>query len=191
MKIALLIVGALIAIVALMALVGALLPREHVATRTATFRQPPEKLFAAARDFAAFPTWRPDVKSVELLPPEGGVVGFREVSRHGPVTYRVKEERVGERLVLEIADEHLPYGGTWTYEFTPAGRAAAGEMSGGRAVGGSVRITERGFVKPALFRFLARFVFGYTATMEGYLRALGKKFGEEVTPASAKTHGST
>jgi hypothetical protein len=44
--------------------------------------------------------------------------------------------------------------------------------------GGRVRITERGFVKNVIFRFVARFVFGYTSTMEGYLRDLAKKFSE-------------
>jgi len=28
---------------------------------------------------------------------------------------------------------------------------------------------------------MARFVFGYTATLEKYMAALGKKFGEEIT----------
>lgn len=171
MKLFLLIVGAIVVLGAVMALVGALLPREHIATRSATIQQTPEKLFAAVRDFAALPTWRSEVKSIELLPPQNGLTHYRELTKDGAVTYQVKEERPGERLVLEIVDENLPYGGTWTFEFTQSGSATA------------VRITERGFVKPALFRFLARFVFGYTATMNRYLRALGKKFGEDVTPA--------
>lgn len=168
----LLVVAVLVVLVAVVMLIGAFLPREHRATRAATFRQPPEKLFATVRDFAAQASWRGELKSVELLLPENGVVRYREVTRHGPVTYRVKEERPGTRLVMEIADENLPFGGTWTYEFA---RTEDG--------GSNVRITENGFVKPALFRFLARFVFGYTATMESYLRALGKRFGEDVTPA--------
>ncbi len=170
MKLFLLLLAALVLLIAIVVLIGALLPRDHVATRAATFRQPPEKLFAVVRDFAALPTWRADVKSVELLPPHDGTVRYREVTRHGPIAYRVKEERVGERLVMEIADDNLPYGGTWTFEFGRTGNGA------------TVRITERGFVKPALFRFLARFVFGYTTSLEQYLRALGKKFGEDVTP---------
>jgi hypothetical protein len=172
MKPALIILGTLVIVVALLALIGAMLPRDHVATRSARFKASPEQLFATVRDFGALATWRPDVKSVELLPPSGGAVQFREVSKHGAVTYRLKEERAGERLVLEIADETLPFGGTWTFEIA---RAPSG--------GGSVRITEHGFVKPALFRVLARFVFGYTSTMDAYLRALGRKFGEDVTPS--------
>lgn len=158
--------GGLVALVALIALIGALLPPDHVATRAANFRQTPVALFAIVRDFAALPSWRGDLKSVALLPARAGAVCYREVSKHGPVTYLVREERAGERLVLEIADEGLPYGGTWTFEF----RAAPG--------GAELRITEQGFVKNVVFRFLARFVFGHTSTMEGYLRDLAKKFGE-------------
>ncbi|MEY2877871.1 MAG: hypothetical protein RLZZ15_251 [Verrucomicrobiota bacterium] len=167
MKWLLLILGALAALVAVMAIIGALLPRDHTATRAAQFRQTPAALFAVVRDFAALPAWRSDLTSVELLPARDGAACYREVSKHGAVTYRVREERAGERLVLEIADENLPYGGRWTFEF----RAAPGG-------GAQMRITEQGFVKNVIFRFLARFVFGYTATMESYLRDLAKKFGE-------------
>lgn len=170
MKLMMMIVSAIAALGALLALIGTILPREHIATRSVTLRQSPENLFAAARDFAALPTWRSEVKSIELLPAQNGFASYRELTRDGAVTYRVKEERAGERLVLEIADENLPYGGTWTFAFTPNGSAT------------SIRITEHGFVKPALFRFFARFVFGYTATIDRYLRALGKKFSEDVTP---------
>ncbi len=166
MKWLLLILGVLTALVALIAIAGALLPRDHTATRAARFRQPPATLFALVRDFAALPSWRTGLKSVELLPARDDAAAYREVSEHGPVTYAVREERVGERLVIEIADAHLPYGGIWTFEFL----AAPG--------GAELRITEQGFVKNVIFRFLARFVFGHTATMEGYLRDLAKKFGE-------------
>jgi uncharacterized protein YndB with AHSA1/START domain len=169
MKWLLLVLAALALLLAVMAIAGALLPRDHVASRAATFLQPPEKLFAALRDFAALPTWRTGLNSVELLPPENGLARYREITKHGPVTYRVRVERPGEQLVLEIADENLPYGGTWTFDFART------------ATGTQVRITERGFVKPVLFRFLARYAFGYTTTIEQSLRDLGKKFGE--TPA--------
>jgi hypothetical protein len=71
---------------------------------------------------------------------------------------------------MRIASDDLPFGGTWTYEIA----AADG--------GATLRITEDGLVKNAFFRFMSRFIFGHTATMEQYLKDLGKKFGEEVTP---------
>jgi hypothetical protein len=86
------------------------------------------------------------------------------------VTYAVLEDRAPEKLVVQIADDHLPYGGTWTYQFSAVPE------------GTRMRITEHGEVKNVVLRVLARFVFGYNATIETYLRDLGKKVGENVLP---------
>jgi hypothetical protein len=74
------------------------------------------------------------------------------------------------KLVGRIADKNLPFGGTWTQVLT--------ETEGST----TLAITEDGEVYNPIFRFMARFVFGYAATLEKYLRDLGRKFGEEVTP---------
>jgi hypothetical protein len=148
-----------------------MLPRKHVASRHVVLRRKPIEVYAVVRDFAALPLWRSDVTRVELLEPRESRVMFREETRHGAVRYCLDEDLPGERLVLRIADEHLPYGGTWNFEFRPAGDGTT-----------NVRLTEDGFVKNVVFRFLAHFVFSYTATMDAYLRALGRKFGEDVTP---------
>ena len=44
--------------------------------------------------------------------------------------------------------------------------------------GNSLRIREDGGIYNPLFRFLARFVFGYSGTIDTYLKSLAKKFGE-------------
>lgn len=166
MKWLLLILSVVAALTAIVALLGALLPREHVATRAAVFRAAPAVLFTLLRDFAAQPTWRRDLRAVELLPSRDGAPCHREISRHGAITYLVREERTGERLVIEIADDTLPFGGRWTFALNPV------------PAGTELRITEHGFVKNVLFRFLARFVFGHASTMENYLRDLAQKLGE-------------
>jgi hypothetical protein len=120
------------------------------------------------RDFAALASWRSDLQSTEILPSRDGHVCYREISRHRPITYIVLEDRPAEILTVKIADENLPFGGTWTFEFSPT------------TEGGRVRITEHGEVKNAIFRFMARFIFGYTGSIDHYLRDLGKKFGESV-----------
>ncbi len=74
------------------------------------------------------------------------------------------------RLVTRIADERLPYGGTWTYEVE--------EDAGGSRV----TITEDGEIYNPIFRVVSRFFLGYHATQRSYLRALGAKFGETVEP---------
>jgi hypothetical protein len=66
--------------------------------------------------------------------------------------------------VTRIADPDQPFGGTWTFELTRAG------------AGTRVTITERGEVYNPIFRFLSRFVFGHTATLESCLLALERKW---------------
>lgn len=83
------------------------------------------------------------------------------------------EERAPSLLVGRIASTDVPFGGTWTFQVAPDG-------SGAR-----VTITERGWVSNPIFRFVSRFVIGETATMDTYLRALGKRFGEKVSPAAS------
>ena len=41
-----------------------------------------------------------------------------------------------------------------------------------------VTLTEAGEIYNPIFRFMARFVFGYSGTIEAYLKALHAKFGE-------------
>jgi hypothetical protein len=66
------------------------------------------------------------------------------------------------RFVTKIVDE-TAFGGTWTMEITPT------------ASGSRLTITERGEIYNLVFRALARFVFGYTSTMESCLSAARKR----------------
>ena len=45
--------------------------------------------------------------------------------------------------------------------------------------GTQVKITEEGDVSNVLFRFMSRYVFGHTATIDSYLAAIARHFGEE------------
>jgi hypothetical protein len=84
----------------------------------------------------------------------------------------VTEDAPPHRLVMTIdAPPDATFGGTWTYEVTPA--------DGGT----KLTVTERGYINNALFRFMSRFIFGYHSTQDGYLKAMGAKFGEQVQPS--------
>ena len=164
------IVGILAAVVLLVVAIGYALPKSHVASVSARYAAPPEALWASLTDVSAFPRWRKDLTRVELLPEENGQRGWREHSKNDVITYRVVASDPPRRLVTRIADETLPFGGTWTYELAPA--------DGGTRL----TITERGEVYNPIFRFVSRFVLGYTGTMTEVLRAIGAKHGETVTP---------
>ena len=66
-KWSLIILGILVGLVAFMYVVGAMLPREHVATRSAHFNQTPDKIWQAITDYKSFTSWRTGLKSVEPL----------------------------------------------------------------------------------------------------------------------------
>jgi uncharacterized membrane protein len=166
----LIIVGAFVALVGMVLLIGAMLPSKHVASREITLRRNPAEVYAVVRDFGSAPTWRTDLKAIEMLEPVDGRQRFRENSSNGLITYELVEELPNEKLVTRIVDRDLGYFGSWTYEFRPIEN------------GTRVRITEEGEVPNVLFRFMSRFVFRHTATMEAYLKALARKFGEQATP---------
>jgi len=161
---------ALVALAVATWIIGASLPREHSATCVARFKASPRGLYDSIADVAGAQSWRKELSKVELLPPRDGKITWREESSWGKVDYLREIDEPGERVVVRIVSDDLPYGGTWTYRLEPDG------------AGTKLSITEDGFVKPAFFRFMARFVFGYHATMEGSLKALGAKHGEAVVP---------
>ena len=167
------IVGILVAVVLIVVVIGYMLPQNHVASLSAKYAAKPDAIWGSLTDVTAFPQWRPGVLRIEALPDEGGQRGWREHQKHDAISYRVVEADPPRKLVARIADKGLPYGGTWTYELAPDG------------TGTRLTITERGEVYNPLFRFISRFVIGYTGTMNGVLRALGTKHGETVTPESA------
>ena len=168
MKWIIIIAGAIAALIALIAIIGSLMPKGHTASRTTVINKPPEVLWRTMTDCAAFPQWRADVKSVEVLGDRDGHKVWREDGRNGKMTLEAVEATPPSRLVLRIADPDLPFGGTWTYEVEP-------EQGGSR-----ITITENGEVYNPIFRFIGRVFFSQTATIETYLKALGRKFGEDV-----------
>ena len=78
------------------------------------------------------------------------------------VKVAVVESEPPSKLVTKIIDE-TQFGGTWTFEVTPT------------PTGSRMTITERGEIYNVVFRALAKFVFGYTSTMDSCLQAAQKK----------------
>jgi hypothetical protein len=161
----------LLALVILTWAVGALLPRTHMASRAARFAQPPEAVWQVVSDLSGFAKWAPRVTGVTRLADQNGHPVWTMLGE-SELPLEVEELRP-YRMVTRIANPRLPFGGTWTWEIADAG------------AGCTVTITERGEIKSSLFRALARFVFGYTSNLDSYLEALGKHFGEDVTPVAA------
>ena len=166
-------VGILVGLVVLIAIVGAMLPRNHVASVTATIPAPPDAVWAAVTNVEAFPTWRGDLLRVEMASKQSTTTTWWEHSRHGKVAMAIELAEPPHRLIVRIADKDLPFGGGWEYVIAPDAADATHSR---------VTITERGYVSNPIFRFVSRFVMGHYASLDSYLRALGKKFGGDVIP---------
>jgi hypothetical protein len=164
------IVVVIVLLIVIMLAIGSRLPQQHIASRMIRLNRSPGDVYAVVRDFGQHAKWRSDVKSVEVLGPVDGHVQFREHGSNGTVTYEVLEDLPGQRMVTRIVDRDLGYSGSWEYVFAPA------------AGGTALTITEKGEVSNPLFRFMSRYIFGQTATIDTYLKSLAKHFGEAGAP---------
>jgi polyketide cyclase/dehydrase/lipid transport protein len=163
--------AALAALVALLLIAGALLPREHRATSAITVRAPREAAWDAIRDLSRVPEWWPEVKSARRLPDTDRQETWEETLGDGSVmTLANAEERPPEQLVRRIISKPGdPFGGRWIYEVT------------GGPAGTTITVTEDGWVANPLFRVISRLA-GHHRTLDSYLIALGRKLGEPVKP---------
>lgn len=162
MKYGLIALVAVIGIAGVVALVGWLLPVGHTASRTADLPGSPQAAYDAVHDVARYPGWRTGITKVEILESTPGVLRFREHSSDGAMIMEIVEAAPPSRIVTRIADPGQPFGGTWTFEIAPG------------PTGATVTITERGEVYNPVFRFMARFVFGYHRTLDTCLDDLGR-----------------
>jgi len=140
--------------------IGALLPRQHRVARSVLLDRPPAEIYALLRDLRAGSQWRAGVQRTELLGLIDGHERFREYGKNGAVTYEIVQEQRDRELTTRIVDEHLGYSGSWTYTLIPEGKQTR------------LTITENGEVSNIVFRFMSRFVFGQTATIDAALAGL-------------------
>ena len=166
MKIALIFVGAIAALILVVVVVGALLPKHHMATRSAVFRARAEHLFSL---IAGPQNWRADVKTYEPITSGAGPQMWRETNSHGEtIAYEVVECMPPTLLRTRIATTGLPYSGGWTYALEDNGSST------------TVRITEEGDVYNPVFRFVSRFIMGHTRSIDAYLNNLAAASGEQI-----------
>jgi uncharacterized protein YndB with AHSA1/START domain len=158
-----------VAAVALLALIvaaiGALLPKQHTASRTARIALPPDALYALLSDVTRYPTWRAGLKGLERRPDKNGMPAWVEDTNGMQIPMRFERMEPPSLLVGRIDSTELAFGGTWTYRIVPA------------QGGSDLTITEDGEVYNVIFRFMSRFVFGYHATLDTFIRGLQARTG--------------
>ena len=163
MKWVLITIVALALVLALAAVIGSRLGQSHRASVAKSFPAPPDVIWSTITDVEGFPSWRAGVTRVERLPDRNLYPVWIEEGRSGKMTLAVERMEPPRVLAVRIADPKLPFGGTWTYEITP-------EEAGSR-----LTIIEHGEIYNPLFRFMARFIFGYEGTIRSYLASLERR----------------
>jgi hypothetical protein len=161
---------------------GTGLPLYHVATCTATIGERPALVYDAVESDGQSPAWRSDiVRVMEGRDPSGRPV-WVEVGTHGESTQydETSASRAAGEIVRTIDEPSAPYAGTWTYWIRPDG-----------ALGSAVTIREDGTIFNPVFRFAARYFFGYTTTMQTYIEDLGHKFRETPSVECSATTSAT
>ena len=171
MKWLLIVMAALAVAFALMAIIGLFVSREHRATSTITLRQPVDSIWKVVRDIGGVPAWFRAMEKSERLPDRAGHEVWRQKMSGFDVPIIVLESTPPRKLVTQIDPKaRTAFGGTWTYELTPDGG------------GTRVSVSETGWIGNPVFRFMSRFLFGYYGSLDKYLHALAKRFGETVEP---------
>jgi hypothetical protein len=178
-RLALWIVLALGGLVALVAAIGAMLPKGHSVSRTRRIEMSPDALYSLLIDVDRYPTWRRDLKKLERQPDRDGKPAWVETTSSGRIPMYFERMERPSLLVGRIADPSLPFGGTWTYRISPA------------ASGSDLTITEDGEVYNPIFRFMSRFVFGQTGTIESFMKNLEARAAHRGSAVSPGTRGSS
>jgi len=152
--------------------IGTSLPINHHAACSATYAKSIPFLFAAVADDDASVSWRPGIASAVLVSGNGATAVWRETDSHGGViTYRTVAYAEGSKITRAI--DFVPgmqFGGTWGYVFSPGPMAVGHEPTSINRV----TIIEDGEIYNPFFRFLARYVFGFTQSMQTYLADLAR-----------------
>src|SRR5665213_3634317 len=173
-------IGVLIMLVLIAFVIGMLLPQSHVATRSVRLDAATADVWNMVTNVRSAPMWRKDIIGVDTLPSHDNKLAWRERTSHGAITYEGQILRSPTAagpgaFVSRIMDKDLAFGGMWTTEVIPDG------------TGTRVTITEHGEVYNPVIRFVSRYIMGHTATIDAYLRALGKYYGESVKPATVES----
>ncbi len=170
MRIVLWIVGTPVALAVIAFVVGSLLPRDHRAASSLRLATPLATAWDVVRDLGALPSWWPDITAMSRDESARDGETWVQQSRFGASRLTVVAEEPGRSLVTELdAGPKAAFGGRWTYALESS------------AIGTTITVTEDGWVGNPLFRVMMH-LGGTHRTVDGYLRALARRFGSDAEP---------
>ena len=109
-------VGAMAGVFLTIVLVGWTFPVAETTTNTITINRPPQNVWWILTDYNNASQWHPQFREAVMLSlPGDKPMRWRGTYTDGAVVnFEVVESDFPKRLVERIADNNLPFGGTWT-----------------------------------------------------------------------------
>ncbi|MCJ8323552.1 MAG: SRPBCC family protein [Rhizobiales bacterium] len=158
--------GVFIAIIGLIFLVAALLPVNHMASRTILLKAPTDVVWHKLTDFANMAKWRRDIVRVSANKNVKGDEIWQEYENEKSfMAFKTLELIEAKKLVRQVVGENLLFGGRWTFDLVAQGNQT------------QLTITEHGEVYNLIFRFVGKFIIGHHATMDKYIEDLQQTLG--------------
>jgi len=105
-------------------------------------------------------------------PPQDVWAAVTAATGASSVPVDVLESNPPYRQVTRVKETEKMFGGTWTIAI------ATDPTSSGQG-GTTLTITEDGWVGNPIFRFMAKYIFGHHATIDGILKQVAKTLNEE------------
>jgi hypothetical protein len=140
---------------------GTHLPVNHSVSVAGVVPAPQDKVFSLITNVAKGAEWRPAVKSVTVLEPDNGRDHWVEHLSHGQfMTFLATQTVPPVRRDVLLDEPKASYGGTWTYELAPGPTPSSTTL----------RITETGFIRPPVYRFVMAHIMGPTRNLDEYMK---------------------
>ncbi|MCA9294222.1 MAG: SRPBCC family protein [Phycisphaerales bacterium] len=155
-------------LIGIVILLGVVIPRSHTATSRIVVPAAQQDVWNTLIDFEHHPEWRKMLEKIEQAQPIDGKPVWIEYSKFGRMPMQVDEMTEPSLLRMRIADDKLPFGGTWTFELSTAPDDAQRS---------TLQITEDGVISNPIYRVMSRFAMGYHAVMDQYLKDMATKYG--------------
>lgn len=156
---------ALAIITATITIIGVLLPAKHRYTESRDLNHAnPERVWQVITDFQAYPSWRTGINKVQRKADFDDVDTWEEIDATGEsITYKTIAIEHNKRLVRKIANDNLPFGGTWEFKIASQDNNT------------KITITEDGEVYNPIFRFISKYIIGHRKNVRLYLDDLSKE----------------
>lgn len=159
-------------------LLGRALPPEHTAHGEIVLSADQSRVYGILADVVNSPAWSPITVVQPLKPDDQG--RERWTVRQGRHAFEITilEHTPTTRLVHQLRDERNVFGGTWTISLstpTPTPTSTPPHTQT------RVTITEQGWIRVPIFRFIMAKFLDPSANLRAHLDALAKHLGQQAT----------